>query len=130
MTSLPQQPYSIHQLRSAAQELQYAADENEYGVSERDALFGLCAAMYSLNLLTEAQVTRVQHVWERGEKLTQARRRRETRERHEAWRLTATPSEIHLRQNLANCAGMTRDLLEWSLLNQAFGPVGEASEQV
>jgi hypothetical protein len=123
MTNLPQQPYSIRQLRAAAQELALAAEGNEYpGVSERDALFGLLAAMYSLNLLTEAQVRHARHVWERGESLTQARRRRETRERHEAWLLTATPDEIRLRQSLANCADETREFLEWSLLNQAFSP--------
>lgn len=120
MTSLPQQPYSIHQLRAAAQELQHAADENEYGVSERDALFGLLAAMYSLNLLTEAQVTRAQHVWERGESLTQARRRRETRERHEAWHKTATPEEIRHHNILTNCSYSTREFLTMSVFNQAF----------
>jgi hypothetical protein len=120
MTDLPQQPYSIRQLRSAAQELQHAADQNEYGVSERDALFGLCAAMYSLNLLTEAQVTQVRHVWERGDSLTQARRRRQTRERHEAWLLTATPEEIHLRKLLEDCADQTKEMLAWGVLNQDF----------
>jgi hypothetical protein len=92
----------------------------ERQLSDKDVLQGLAAALVTVGVISGPEAAYARDVYARGDLLQQARRRRETRERHSAWLLTATPEEIRLRESLANCADQTRDLLEWNYLNQSF----------